>query len=68
MCTLMDEKYKMEFEESYNIFKEDYGHIATIMEYVDVGWARQNYYCAMMWRRYQRLLFHVFADTTKLIE
>lgn len=30
-------KLKIEFEEKYNTFKEDYEHIAVVMRYADVG-------------------------------
>jgi len=32
--TLMDVESKIEFEENYNTFKEDYEHIAIVMRYV----------------------------------
>jgi hypothetical protein len=55
MCTLMDAESKIEFEENYNTFKENYGHLAAVMRYVDVGWAGQNCYCRTMWTRFGRL-------------
>ena len=58
----------IEFEENYNTFKEDYGHFAAIMRYVDVGWACRNCYCRTMWTKFGRLFFHGFVDTTNLVE
>jgi hypothetical protein len=68
MCTLMDAESKIEIEENYNTFKEDYGHLAVVMRYVDVGWAGQNCYCRTMWTRFGRLFPHEFVDTTNLVE
>ena len=48
MCTLMDAVSEIEFEEIYNTFKENYGHIAVVMRYVHIDWACKNYYCRTM--------------------
>ena len=64
----MDVESKIEFEENYNTFKEDHGHIAAVMRYMDVGWACKNYYCRTMWTRFGRLFPHGFVDTTNLVE
>jgi hypothetical protein len=68
MCSLMDAETEIGIEENYNTFKEDYGHMAVVMRYVDVGWACQNCYCKKMWSRFGRLLPHGFVDTTNLLE
>lgn len=68
ICMLMDAESEIKFEENYNIFKEDYGHIAIVMRYVDVSWIGQNCYWRRIWIKFRRLFSHGFVDTTILVE
>jgi hypothetical protein len=68
MCVMLEAVTEDSFNRAYQRVKTKYANNASVLKYIEQGWAGDNSPWKPMWPRWARMFTHGHANTTNLVE